>query len=270
MTKTINKLNLGALLDISEQHAIKYCAENSRGSITYENQMRKGYLSMSVSTKNVKRAIKLLQQIILKFYDAGFSLTVEYDKYRKPASAVIVDGEYIPFRIREKMDKQQVMRNGYSENRLVPSGIMSFELYAGYCGWKPSKVYTDTTCIKMEDRLDDIVPYLIEVVKELKEIKQRYELERQQEEEKHRLDEERKRRVEAKLQIVGYVMKDIKRYEKAKLIREYCDAIEPKVKNTKYYGMLLIARSFADWINPTVDYVDEDFAEFVDLSTLFK
>ena len=270
MTKTINRLNLGALLDKSEKHAIEHSADNRTCPKLFEHQLEDGYLSMTVSTKNVKRAIRLLKEIILKFYDAGFSITVIGNSCKVPSSAVIVDGETIPFRIREKMDRQQVMKYGYPHNELVPTGIMSFELHAGFFEWKPSKVFSDTTCFKLEDRIDEMVPYLIQAVKELKEIKQRYELENQQEKEKQRLDEERKRRVEAKLQIVEYVLRDIKRYEKAKLIREYCDAIEPKVRETKYYGMLLIARSFADWINPTVDYVDEDFAEFVDLSTLFK
>ena len=270
MAKTINKLNLGALLDKSEKHAIEYSADYRTCSTLFKHQLEDGYLSMTVSTKNVKRAIRLLKEIILKFYDAGFSITVIGKGYKIPSSAFIINGETIPFRIREKMDRQKVMRNGYLSNVLVPTGIMSFELYAGFFEWKPSKVYTDTTCFKLEDRIEEMVPYLIDAVKELKEIKQRYELERQQEEEKHRLEEERMKKAEVKLQIVEYVMKDIKRYEKAKLIREYCDAIEPKVKSTKYYGMLQIARSFADWIDPTVDFIDEQLAEFFENTDFFK
>jgi len=269
MEKTITRKDIGELLNKSEKHAIEYRSDNTRCLVFYERQIEKGYLSMTVSAKNVKRAIGLLKQLVNKVFEAGFSLTVDYSGHQLPASAVLIDGLAFPFRIKERMKIQYVQDKFYPEWRrraYLPTNQITIEFYTDEWHWKPSKVFGDTKYTKLEDKIDDIIPYLIKAGEELKERIRREEIERKEKEERLRIQKEHEQRIEARAYIVKSVMKDIQLYEKAKIIREYCDVVEPKVKSTRYYGAILIARSFADWIDPTVDYVDEQLSELYEKS----
>ena len=271
MRKTITKKNLGELLNKSEKHAIEYCAESRRNQIAlYEHQLEEGFLSMNVSIKNVKRAIKILEQLIITINKAGFSVTVEYDGYKLPASAILIDDIVVPFRIKEKMLSHEEQDGSITRRVYTPTNEMTLELYTRCWHWKPSKVFADTAYTKLEDKISDVVPYLKIAAEEIKETRKREEMERKAEEEKKRMGEERNKRIAAKAYIVKYILRDINLYEKAKVIRDYCDKVAPKIHFKDYDIMIEIARSFADWIDPTVDYVDKDLEEMYNKSYFFK
>ena len=78
----------------------------------------------------------------------------------------------MPFRIREIQVSQPNRRDSYPSRILVPTGKLGLELYAGYFELKPSKLFADTDYTKLEDKIDDIVPYLKEAIFELKQIHQ--------------------------------------------------------------------------------------------------
>ncbi len=217
---------------------------------------------MSVSSKTIKRAMSILECVILKFYDAGFELTVDRDRYRAPASAILYDNEIVSFRIREKQVSQMRTDNGYPTRILVPTGKLELELYAGYFEWKPSKLFADTDYTTLEDKIDDIVPYLKTAIEELKRIHQAEEERRIRQEEEKRLQKEHMQVIQARAALLKSILQDILLYEKAMVIRDYCDKIEPSVKSEDYLEKIKVARSFADWINPTTNYKDELLSEF--------
>ena len=262
--KTVPKWGLPALLKKSEKHALEWKIERGTSNQFYEYQIEEGYLSMSVSSKTIKRAMKILEQVILKFYEAGFSLTVERNRYHAPASAIVFDGEIVSFRLREKQVSQPNRKDSYPSRVLVPTGMLELELYAGYFEWKPSKLFADTEYTKLEEKIDDIVPYLKSAIEELKRIHQAEEERRIQQEEEKRLREEHEQMIKARAALVKSILQDIYLYEQSKIIRDYCDKVEPLTKSENYLKKIQIARSFADWINPTTDYEDELLSELYD------
>lgn len=254
---TISQWGLPALLKRSEKHALEWGIERGAGNQYYHRQIEDGFLSMSVSSKTVKRAMRILEQVISRFYEAGFALTVERNRYSTPASAVIIDGEVAPFRIREIQVSHPNRKDNYPSRILVPTGKLVLELYAGYFELKPSKLFADTEYTKIEDKIDDIVPYLNTAIRELKQIHYREEEQRIQRAEEARKQKEYKQSLEARANQVMSILKDIRLYERARIIQDYCDKVEPHVKSETYLKKIELARLYADWINPTVDYVDE-------------
>lgn len=254
--KTIPQWRLPALLKQSEKHALEWSIERGAGNQYYHRHIEQGFLSMSVSSKTIKRALKVLEQIISKFYEAGFALTVERNRYGTPASAILYDGEVVPFRIREKQVSQPNRRDSYPSRILVPTGKLELELYAGYFELKPSKLFADTDYTKLEDKIDEVVPYLKKAIDELKRIHQQEKIQRQEQEERARKQKEHKRAIEERAKQIESIMRDIRLYDKARIIREYCDKVEP-FATQDYLKKIELARRFADWIDVTVDYTDE-------------
>ena len=254
--KTVLQWQVPSLLKKSEKHAIEWRIERDDNRNFYEQQTEVGYLSMSVSSKTVKRALRILERLITEFYKAGFALTVERNNYHSPASAILFDGEMVSFRIREKQVSQPNTKDSYPSRILVPTGKLELELYAGYFDWKPSKLYADTDYTKLENKIDEVVPYLKRAIDELKKIHQREEILRQEQEERVRKQKEHKKALEERATQVKSILMDIHLYDRARIIREYCDKVEPYA-TPNYLKMIELARQFADWIDVTVDYTDE-------------
>ena len=257
--KQLRKVSQGevpSLLKKSEKHAIEWSIERDDNRNFYERQTEVGYLSMSVSSKTVKRAIGILERLISQFYEAGFALTVDRNNYHSPASAILSEGEIVSFRIREKQVSQPNKKDSYPSRILVPTGKLELELYAGYFDWKPSKLYADTDYTKLEDKIDEVVPYLKKAIDELKEIHLREEIQRQEQEERARKQKEHEQALEERAKQVKSILRDIRLYDRARIIREYCDKVEPFAAQG-YLKKIELARRFADWIDVTVDYTDE-------------
>ena len=70
--------------------------------------------------------------------------------------------------------------------------------------------------------------------------------------------------IRARAAQVKSILQDIYLYEQAKIIQDYCDMVEPLTKSENYLKKIQIARSFADWVNPTTDYEDELLSELYD------
>ena len=262
--KTTPQWKLPALLKQSEKHALEWSIERGSGNQYYHRHIEQGFLSMSVSSKTIKRALKILEQVISKFYEAGFALTVERNRGGTPASAILYDGEVVPFRIREIQVSQPNRKDSYPSRILVPTGKLELELYAGYFELKPSKLFADTDYTKLEDKINDVVPYLKEAIFELKQIHLREEERRIRQEEEKRLRKEHEQMIRARAAQVKSILQDIYLYEQAKIIQDYCDMVEPLTKSENYLKKIQIARSFADWVNPTTDYEDELLSELYD------
>ena len=85
----------------------------------------------------------------------------------------------------------------------------------------------------------------------------------------------RKKNVSAKKRYVSYrkraqraksILEDIRLFERAELMRKYCDIAEQRTNSEDYKQTLDIARSVADWIDPTKDYIDETLASRYEVS----
>ena len=63
------------------------------------------------------------------------------------------------------------------------------------------------------------------------------------------------------MEIAKAVVEDIRLFERAEIMRKFCDNAERRSPSEEYKKVIAIARSVADWIDPTTDYKDTILAE---------
>ena len=95
------EIELQTILRKSETHALTCTIDYGITTAIFRSQIEKGYLTLSVSSKMVKKAIKVFELFIRRMYKEGFSLILNCDThFHCPASAIVVDGEVIPLRLK--------------------------------------------------------------------------------------------------------------------------------------------------------------------------
>lgn len=252
---------LDSVLRKSEIHAMTCTIDYGTSTAIYRHQIQRGYLTIAVSSQMVEKAIKVFELFLRRMYKEGFSLILDCDSYIDcPASAIVVDGEMIPVRLKEK---QILIRNyeGRREyNRYVPSGMLAMEIYGGTTQ-KATKVLMEKEGRKWKAVFEDIIPYLHSAAKRIKADRLEWEEWRRNMQEKERIRKEHEQMIKDRASIVESIMHDVMLYEKAETIRRYCDLFEPHVRSDVYRDKLATARQIADWIDPMNDYVDEILSE---------
>ena len=261
--KSPRPAELDTWLRKSEAHARKYPTDYgqiTQGMMRMHNEQ--GYLAIAVSTAMIPRAMKILESFILKLYNAGLSVTVD-DKphFHCPGSAIIVDGEHIPFKVREKQYRTTTSSYGTDYRTTKPSGLLEIEIYGADSSWKPSKAYTDTEYTKLEDKLDDIIPYLRKTAVHVRERRLEDEQWQRKRHEEERIRKEHESQIDARAKTAMNILKIISQYRKACTLRGYCDIMEEKFPKEEFADMIAVARSVADWIDPTLAHEDELLSE---------
>lgn len=257
---THSKSELSSILKKSEAHTKTCTIDNGITSCNYRVQVEKGFLTISVSSKMVKTAIKVFERFLLRMFKEGFSLTLDCDThFHCPASAIIVDGEQVPVRLKEKRDLKRNY-NGWGYNQYVPNGILVFDIYGG-TSWNPTKVLMKAEGQEWEDAFDDIIPYLHIAAKRIKANRLEAEDWHRKMEEEERLRQEHEQAIEDRASIVKSIVKDIWLFDRAETIRRYCDMAEQRNISDDYLKKIEVARQIADWLDPTVDYEDELLSE---------
>ena len=268
------RTKLERLLDDSEKHAFEVANDKSFSTHIYYRQFEAGYLSISATTQTIPRAVDVFGALIRRFVEEGFSYTVDYNPtFQYPSSAVIIDSIPIPIRIKEKFayerrEKKSIL--GYYPKRVIPSNCLSFEIFD--YRW-PIRKFRDTTRLRLEDRFDEIVSFLRKEAqqrkKEMEEAEKRRLIEEQQRKERLELQ----RRIQDRANLAESVLTDINLYEKARVIREFCEkyrSFAPKMSELNMMK-LEVAESIANWIDPTTDYRDNLLAmEFTKETILEK
>ena len=79
-------------------------------------------------------------------------------------------------------------------------------------------------------------------------------------EEEARIRREHEEKIKERADEAKAIISDIRLYERAKMMREYCNIAE-QYCSEDYKKRIEIARSVSDWIDPTKDYVDEILSE---------
>ena len=254
---------LDSILAKSEQHAMDCTIDSGITNSIYARQIKKGFLTLSVSSKMVKKAIKLYEVFIKRMFKEGCSLTLECESFfHCPASALIVDGEIIPVRVKEKRVLKTI-HAGF--NQYVPTGVLAIEIYGG-TRWNATKTLTETNDCKWSEVFDGIIPYLHSAAKRIKKDRLETEAWQQEMEEKARKEREYAQMIKDRASVVKQIMKDVRLYERAGIIRRYCTFASQNMSfSDDYKDKLAIAMQIADWIDPTIDYVDEILAEKYDV-----
>lgn len=254
------RTKLERLLDDSEKHAFEVANDKDFSTHIYYRQFEAGYLSISATTQTIPRAIDCFGDLIRRFEREGFSYTVDYKPtYHYPSSAVIIDSIPIPIRIKEKFAYVREKKKSFldwSRQRIIPTNSLSFEIFDGS---RPVRKIRDTGRLKLEERFDEIVSYLRKEAQQRKQEMEEAEQRRLQEEQRRRDELELKKRIQDRVDLAESILTDIYLYDKARVIREYCEKFRsyvPKMSE-KNRMKLEVAESIANWIDPTVNYRDD-------------
>ena len=248
---------LSTILKKSEVHASKCTIDHGTSYGIYRIQTQKGYLTLSVSSKMLKQAIKIFELFLKRMFKEGFTLVLDYDDHSScPASAIVVNGEMIPVRVKEKFAFTTVYEYGRAWRQSEPSGILVLEIYGGTTG-KLTKTLCNNKDTSWEALFNDVIPYLRNTAERIRIARLEFE------EWRKRMDEalqERKAReqiVKDRAAAAKSIIEDIRLYNRAETMRRYCDMVEQMECTNEYRELLTIARSVANWIDPTTEYVDE-------------
>lgn len=227
----------------------------------FEEQIQKGYLTVSATTKMVKKAISLYGLFLRRMYKEGFSLILDCDKfYHCPASAIIVDGEIIPIRVKERLNFKMVTEGSWKHKTLTPSGELAIEIYGG-ARWDATRTLVKPEDGKWEVVIEDVIPYLHKAAGRIRKERLAHEEWRRKNDEAERIRKEHIRAIEDRATIVNDILEDVWLFERAELIKRYCDIAEKLTDSEEYRAKIQIAREVADWINPMSDYEDELLSE---------
>ena len=239
---------LHSILKRSEEHALTCTIERGYSPGIIRLQIEKGFLTISVSSKMVKQAINVFELFLRRMYKEGFSLILNCDVYfHCPASAIIVDGEMIPVRIKEK--------------RVAGDhGILILEIYGG-TSKRVTKVLEGTKNHQWEASFEKVIPYLHSAANRIRKDRLKWEAWRQRMEEKERLRKEHEKMITDRASVVKSIINEVMLYERAETIRQYCNIVEQRMCKEDNEERITTARQIADWIDPTVDYIDELLSE---------
>ena len=267
---TIPFSELKSVLKRSEEHALTCTIDYGTSLGIYRRQIAKGFLTLAVSSKMMKQAIKVLDVFLQRMYKEGFSLVLDCDTHiHCPASALVIDGELIPIRLKEKRAVQFDYSGNWKYSRYVPTGVLALEIYGGTSS-NFTKVLEETKSQKWEDCFERIIPYLHAAAKRIKADRLETEAWRRRMEEQRRIRKEHEQEITGRATVVKSIMKDIQFFEKAETIRHYCDIAANSVKSEAFKAKIEVARQIADWIDPTIDYVDEILAERYSIEDFLK
>ena len=241
-------LELQSILKRSEEHALTCTIDYGHSPGIFRRQIEKGVLTISVSSKMVKQAIKVYELFLRRMYKEGFSLVLNCNAhFHSPASAIVVDGEMIPIRLKEKRLP--------GDNR-----VLALEIYGG-TSRKVTKVLEETKNQKWEDSFEKVIPYLHGAAKRIRADRLEWEAWRRRMAEQERLRKEHEKLIADRASVVKSIINEVMLFERAETIRQYCDIVEQRMCKEDHEDRITIARQIADWIDPTVDYVDELLSE---------
>nr|WP_315203724.1 hypothetical protein [uncultured Flavobacterium sp.] len=213
-----------------------------------------GIVSISVAPKNINRALRILDKIIKLLKLRGQNVIV-----KENTTCVIVKGEEIKIRLREKLKRVITKHEKYSWNNTeyITTDILSFKIDE-----YPEKEFNDTNNQILEEQLPKILTKLELVSVKIKKDREERE-NRQREYRKIReAEEEIKRRKTTEIENFKKLLDNSEKWKKAVDMRNYIKQIEAnaiKQKNLSEELSSWIKWAFdkADWFDPLTDKKDD-------------
>jgi hypothetical protein len=242
-------VNPDKLIVAAKDDIFKRKVWNKNDEIVYSSS---GYLSISVSPKNLHRALIFLDTLIKVLKQRGHSITIEQN-----TTYFIIEGEKIPICCREKYARVLV-KGTYSDSfDNKPTGLLSLKVDESYS----TKEWTEGKKT-IEQLLPKIIINLDLLGKKLKE--ERIERERYwaEQKEKDRIAKEFYDRKEKELKNFLEILKNAKRHDNSQKIRKYADELERfSIENGSLSDnmkeKITWIRKKADWFDPFIEAEDE-------------
>lgn len=243
-------------LSSSETHA-KSCAfrDYNTKSLLYE-QTKPGYLCISTSKPMVKPAIHVLSVFLGRMLQSGLTITLHASSgYHCPSSAIVVAEDLFPFRVREKLAFTYTHDHWGTSRSSHPSGTLVLDLHTG-SSYRPARTLTITDNPTLLTWADSLIPFMRHLASANAAARLAYEPIRLQleEEERRRQAAHHLRRTRATRALS--ILPNLRLFERAELMRKYCNIALERTTSEEYKETLQIALSVANWIDPTTDYED--------------
>ena len=243
-------------LKSSEAHAKTYAVKYYNIPSNYRKQNEPGFLAISVSPKKVKEAVKMLGFFLTQMIQRGASIDLDTPgSHGRPSSSLVLEGKYFPVRIKEIFAYQEVKYGHSSSSISKPTGSFVIEIYKGG-SHRPSKTLTANSEEELPNKADSVLLFMKEEIEYSKAHAAENELWQKQREEEERIRIEKENALQERADMVKAVIKDIRLFERAETMRKFCNIAEQRSSSEEYKKALAIARSVADWIDPTTDYTD--------------
>ena len=204
----------------------------------------RGELTIRVSPVNVDRALRIFNTLIKLLHARKHSIII-----RNVKTYAVVKGKELEISLKEKLRIVYVKDGSWERREYHPTGVLGFKV-DGYSGkeWQDGKQ-------PLEDQLTNILAKLETLGAMWKEIWHKNDEERRQREERERITRELKERKEKELQDFKNLLKEANRWQQAKILREYLNALEVKAieestLSDELKNWLSWARQKADWYDP--------------------
>lgn len=200
--------------------------------------LRAGTLDVSVSKGNLPRALRILDALVKALERRGMAAATNVaDAYsRRQGCVVDVDGEKIPFRLREQIKQHKPVLTveqerdpwRYSPMALLPNGRLALEIDGG---WNTTirRSWRDGTRQKVEDCLNSFIISIIQLAVHKKQERAKREEEHRLWQEERRRREEQRRREEAERARVEQLVNEAKAWREAQVVRDYIEAVRRQI-----------------------------------------
>ncbi|MBL4656038.1 MAG: hypothetical protein JKY33_09480 [Bacteroidia bacterium] len=215
-------------------------------------------LDISVSPKTIGRAPRIMDTFIKLIQARNHQIRLKYGE-----TYLVVEGEEIQISMREKRKRTMVEGKYYSEAQYSLTGML-------YIKMGPSYRPTEWTDVKqpLENQLSKILARVELEGKELKAWRLQCETDRKEREKQRQIQQELEQRKERELSDFKMLLQKVQRWQEAKMLRDYIDAVEADVAVNNVISedlgnWFIWARKKADWYDPLIEAEDELLKEVI-------
>ena len=221
---------------------------------------RNDSLNIDVCPNNLNRALRIMDILIKALESRKFEVLIikeqTYGNYIRCTTCVSLLGQNIKFRLRERLlQKDRVQKHSYDNKYdYVPSGKLNFEIIDYLCeGMR--KIWTDTTRIQLENRLNAFIVGLIKAAVNMRSRELQRERRKRERQEAERQREENERQIMEEKRKVDTLYKDAENWTKSQHMRKYITTVKKNAlqKNEKIEHEL---EQWLKWANQQADRLD--------------
>jgi hypothetical protein len=225
--------------------------------------IREGFLDVSVSQENLKRALRIMDAIIKELERQNINIETEYN-YKRSNLYVSMGKVKLYLRIREKCYRVTNPPNesgGYSwrhpKFEYFPGGKLRLEISTFHSG-EPNQLIQDTKKQTLEDQIDSFFPLLFHVAQERKKHLDKMEACDRERKRRYKLYLEADKQITAERDQLHSLEDNAESFTKSQYIYDFITEIEKQQskldlteeEQLKFKAWIIWAQNHANQLNP--------------------
>src|SRR5699024_7607398 len=229
-----------------------------------------GFLDISVSENNLKRALRIMDAIICELERQDFNIETEYN-YKRSNLYVSIGKVELYLRIREKSyrvtnepDESGEYSWEHPKFEYFPDGDLRLEIATMHSG-KPEKVIRDKKNKTLESQLENFFPYLLQVAQERKMHIDKLEARYRRWEKQRELNRQANKQIREERERFLALEKSAENFTKSQYIYDFIAEIKKQQsqldlnekEELKFKAWIIWAQNHADRLNPVKQMVKE-------------